>query len=96
MEKLKLTETKEAILKGFNFYLSEMTRLHSQGVYDEICDDIEDFAAIESIITRYIHGEEPDRKGLMIYFGDEERVDLVLSYFNIAKHLLENGATLNI
>lgn len=89
----KLTESQELILEVLNSYLIGMRRLHSRGVYDEISEDI---AAIESTIIRHIDGEEPDKESLLIYFGDEERAELVLSYFNIAKYLLQNGATLDI
>ena len=73
-----------------------MKTLHRAGVYDEISEDIEDWAAVEGAISRYINGEEPSKVELLIYFGDEERAELVLSYFNIAKYLIQNGAVLNL
>ena len=91
-----LTESQNVILKSFNHYLEEMGRLHSAGAYDEISEDIEDWTPVESAIFRYINGEEPNKSELLIYFGDEERTELVLSYFNIGKYLLQNGAVLNI
>ena len=96
MENKKLSRSQKAILKSFNYYVRKMKSFRRKGLDDETCDDLIDFAALESLVARYVDGEKPDVESLLGNFGDEERVELVLSYFNIAKYLLQEGANLDI
>ena len=91
-----LTASQRIIRDNFNSYLIGMNRLHDNGVYDEIASDIEDFSAVTSLIAAYIRGEEFIKEDLFTYFGDSNRAELVESYFNIARDLLANGATLSL
>lgn len=98
MDKIKATRSQEIIQKSINYYLKEMDKLHNEGYDDSTAVDVEDFSATKSMIYGYLHGrnEELDKEELLFYLGDRERADLVLSYYNIAKYLLDNGIQLNL
>lgn len=96
--KENITKSQTIIKKSINFYLTEMSKLHANGFEDETAVDVEDWAAAKSMIYGYLDGrdEELDKKELFYYLGDKDRMDLVLSYYNIARGLLDDGITLNI
>lgn len=98
MNKRNITKSQRIIQKSINYYLTEMSKLHANGFEDETAVDVEDWAAAKSMIYGYLDGrdEELDKKELLYYLGDENRTNLVLSYYNIAKSLLKDGITLNI
>lgn len=98
VNKRNITKSQAIIQKSINYYLTEMSKLHANGFEDETSVDVEDWAATKSMIYGYLDGrnEELDKEDLLVYFGDKDRMDLVLSYYNIAKDLLDDGITLNL
>ena len=98
MNKRNISKSQIIIQNSINYYLTEMSKLHANGFEDETAVDVEDWAAAKSMIYGYIDGrdEELYKEDLIIYLGDEDRTNLVLSYYNIAKSLLDNDIQLNL
>lgn len=94
MSEKKLSKSQKIIQYCMNYYLEEMEKLNNMDYDDDCIKDMEDWGAIEGLISRSKEGEIPDRDSLLLYFGNKERADLTLAYYYIARDLLENGATL--
>ncbi|MCF6464618.1 hypothetical protein [Clostridium sp. Cult2] len=99
-----MSNSKKTMEYSFKNYLKEMARLKEQEYEDETSMDVMNLYTLKVLIDEYeekgkINLVNPHRtlkEELMIYFGDVERTEIVLSYFAIAKDLIDNGATFNI
>lgn len=94
MKKNKLSESQKIIQHSMNYYLREMEKLNKRNYDDDCIKDMEDWGAVEGLIQGLRIGEIPDKKSLGWYLGNEESLQLVLSYYYIARDLQKNGATL--
>jgi hypothetical protein len=85
-----LARGQEIIRKSMRYYLKEMAKLHKNGFEDEDIPYIEDWFVIKTIIDE---GEPVDKESLLIYFGDIDRVEYVISFYKVIKYLGKDGAT---
>jgi len=103
-ERIILSKSKKIIEKLFKKYIKKMERLKKKGYCDETAIDIENWYVLKGLIYEYekdggislLSPYKTLEEELTAYFGDIERTELVLSYFTIAKYLIDNGATFNI
>ena len=96
MNKNNLSESQKIIEHCMNYYLKEMVKLNNTDYDDDCIKDMEDWATVEELIRGLKEGELPDKESLFFYLGDIESVELVLSYYYIARDLLKNGAIVDL
>lgn len=89
---------------AFIYYLQELQKIRNEGYDDNTAEDVENCYVVQGLINEYEEygiikfGDEFQsiEEELIEYFGDEERVELVLSFFRIAKDLIDRGVALSI
>ncbi len=99
-----MSKSRKIIEGSFKKYLRKMERLKKKGYCDEAAIDVENWYVLKGLIYEYekrgkislISTHKTLKEELIAYFGDVKRTELVLSYFTIAKDLIDNGATFNI
>lgn len=79
----KLTEGEVILENSINYYFDNMNKLHTEGFEDETGHDIDNWYAICQLISK----DDINKEELFEHFRDEERVDFIVSFSNVVKHL---------